>query len=387
MTNISYPLEDLGKEQQILENDFLPLNFEFVRFGIKNKKSMMLRSICYLTISDYRKTNDYEERKYILNRLKNEMIQFLKEKSPYSSKDIFNKLKDKTRKYISENLGVTFHLPENENLIGSYFSFDDDPSKGYPFFSNGAEDLRRDYKPDSNLFALNKFENVSNYMSARINYRYAKNELQDLAKLLEDEKVKCDYVLGKTDDFKTSRGLLEASNPLDITESINSDQNYEYVDEEFNSFCSILRMNICLLRAWSNNVSVENFYYFNPSFPTVLIFIVREGYHGIEGKYTDVRYTPGGITCDGKVKYFLDPKDDELIIFQFLKYDVTGNSKVLEGNYRSFLENKKRGGGEKLENTDLEKISIPEYGRMKELLRDDGNVDEIGKIISDLDLV
>jgi len=380
--NISYPLADLLKEREILTNDFLPEGFEFVRFGIMNRKSMMLRSVCFLTIEEYRKTNDNEEKTYILNRLKQEMIDFLRQESSYSSEYIFSKLKDNVMERIDDlvyNIGeITFHLPENGNLIGSYFSFKQDPKKGYPFFSG---DLRKDYKPNSNLFPLNKFKNTSDYMSARIEYRYNKNELQDLSKLLEQEKVKCDYVLPKTEDFKTYKGILEKLNPLMIIESIEYDQNYEYSYEELNSYCSILRMNICLLRAWSDNVSVENYYYFNPSFPTICIFVVREGHYGLEGHYTDVRYSPGGIVKDNKVKYYLDPKDDELIIFQFLKYEVTNNSKIMESNYKSYL---KKGN---FEVTELEKISIPQYGRLKEILKSNGDSFEIGKIIESLDIV
>jgi hypothetical protein len=156
-------------------------------------------------------------------------------------------------------------------------------------------------------------------------------------------------------------------------------------DEDYNVFCSILKMNICILRAWSDNVSVENYFHYNPSYPTILIFIVREGQHGLDGKYTDVRYTPGGILVDGKVKYYLEPDKDELIIYQLMKYEITSNSKILEGNYISHLENKKR--GEPVKVTELEKIDVPEYGRLKEILRDDGDVDQIGKIIGELDLV
>jgi hypothetical protein len=105
----------------------------------------------------------------------------------------------------------------------------------------------------------------------------------------------------------------------------------------------------------------------------------------LDGKYTDVRYTPGGILVDGKVKYYLEPDKDELIIYQLMKYEITSNSKILEGNYISHLENKKR--GEPVKVTELEKIDVPEYGRLKEILRDDGDVDQIGKIIGELDLV
>lgn len=382
---VSYPLEDLSKDRQTLENDFLPIGYEFVRFGTKNKKSMFLRSICYLTIKDYRKSDDYEERKYILNRVKGEMIQFLKDKSPYTEGQILERLKKETQKNISSQFGVTFHFPESGGIIGSYFSFDDDPGKGYPFFSEKGEELRTQFKPNSNIFAVNKFKVASDYMAARIDYRRAKNELQDLAKLLEQEKLKCDYVLGKTDEFKTFKGVLEKLDPLDIIDIINTEQNFEMLDEDYNIFCSILKVNICILRAWSDNVSVENYFHYNPSYPTILIFVVREGSYGLEGKYTDVRYTPGGILVDGKVKYFLEPDKDELIIYQLMKYDITSNSKILEGNYISFLEHKKR--GKPVETTDLEKIDIPEYGRMKQFLIDDGDVDQIGKIIGELELV
>ncbi len=382
---ISYPLEDLSRDRQTIDNDFLPIGYEFVRFGIKNKKSMFLRSVCYLTVKDYRKSDDYEERKYILNRLKAEMVQFLKDESPYTSRQVFDRLKKETEKNISSQSKVTFYFPESGGIIGSYFSFDTQPDKGYPFFSENGEKFRTQFKPNSNIFAVNKFKITSDYMAARIDYRRAKNELQDLAKLLEQEKVKCDYVLGKTDEFKTFRGVLEKLNPLDIIEIINTEQNFEMIDEDYNVLCSILKMNICLLRAWSDNVSVENYFHYNPSYPTILIFIVREGSHGIEGKYTDVRYTPGGILVDGKVKYFLEPGKDELIIYQLMKYDITSNSKILEGNYISHLEHKKRGGV--IETTELEKIDVPEYGRLKEILKDDGDIEQIGKIIGELELV
>lgn len=383
--NISYPLEDLTSTRQILTNDFLPIGFEFVRFGIKSKKTMFLRSVCYLTIDDYRKSDDHEEKKYILNRLKGEMIQYLKDESPYTSTQIFERLKKETEQNISSQYKVTFYLPENREVIGSYFSFDTDPGKGYPFFSENGERLRSEFKSNSNIFTLNKFKATSDYMTARIDYRHAKNQLHDLAKLLEQEKIKCDYVLSKADEFKTFAGVLEKLNPLDIIEIINADQNFEMIDDDFYIFCSILKMNICILRAWSDNVSVENYFNYEPSYPTILIFIVREGSYGLDGKYTDTKYNPGGILVDDKVKYFLDPDKDELIIYQLMKYDTTSNSKILEGNYISFLENKKR--GKVIETTKLEKIDVPEYGRLKEILKDEGDVDQIGKIISELVLI
>ena len=206
--NISYPLGDLSETRQILQNDFLPEGFEFVRFGIRNKRSMMLRSICYLTIQDYRKTENYDERKYILTRLKQEMIDFLKKESSYTNEQVFQNIVKKVEN-MSSQFKVSLHVPDDSGIIGGYFTFEDQPEKGYPFFSDLGEKIRADFKSNSNIFSVNNFDNVSDYLEARINYRYLKNELQGLSVLLEQEKIKCDYVLSKTDEFKTFQNVLQ----------------------------------------------------------------------------------------------------------------------------------------------------------------------------------
>jgi hypothetical protein len=384
--DISYPLDDLLKEKQILVNDFLPEGFEFVRFGLKSKKSMLIGSISYLTIENYRINDSHDERKYIIENLKKEMIDFLKQESSYSSEVIFSKLKDQVFKNVdilsNDVGGINFYLPENGNLIGSYFSFNSEPKKGYPFFSGLGEELRQDFHPNSNIF---NFKNTSDYMSNRIQYRYVKNELMNLSKLLEKEKVSCDYVLGKVDSFKIYKKNFQNSSPLLLLEIIKNKQNYDYTDSDFLSFCRILNLNICILRAWSDNVSVENFYYINPSFVTICIFVVKEGQYGIDGKFTDTKYLPGALIYKSgskqKIKYYLDPKEDELIIFQLSRYMLTNNSSILESNYSSYLSKEKFGKSE------IEKINIPQYGNLEEILKDNGNIDEIGKIIEDLNLV
>jgi predicted DNA-binding protein len=386
-----YPLDNPDREKEKLENNWLPEGYDFVRFKIRDRDSMFLRSVAFSTISDYRSG---EDENYILTRLKKEMIDFLKDDSPYTQKGISKKIKEELEKDLKNlpDLGlsdeekeelkklkeedVEIHIPESGNILGSYFSLG--TSKGYPFFK---EEEIRDYPPNSNLFALNNFKYITNYMIRRIRYREIKNELQELAILLEEDKLKCEYALGKGEDFKIARKNLEEHRVLEIIDLIKNQKNEKLTQNEGLSFSSILRMNICLLRAWKENVSLEEYFYFDESFPTLLVFYTKEGYVGPEGTYTDVKYFPGAITYRGRIKYFLDPKQDELLIYQLLKYDLTDNARILESNYQHFLEK----GDQEI--SELEEIEVPEYGKLREILKDDGDIDEIGKIISSMNLV
>lgn len=371
---MSYPLPEIKKEREILDNDFLPNNYDFIRFGLKSKQNMFIQCLCFLTIREYRKTKSEEEKLYMIKSLKNQMINFIKQESKFSVDEVSRKLIQKTKSSLTERTKTEIHLPDNKSIIGSYFSFQEYPGKGYPFFTN-----LEDIKPNSNLFVLNDYNNVSNFMTARVEYRYEKNKLLDIEKLLTEEKVNCEYALSKTETYKGLKGNMERLNPINLIDTISNNKNFEYDDEEFKSFCSILKFNICILRAWSDNVSVENYYYPDPSFPTLCIFEVREGKYGISGDYTETKYNPGGIVYKEKVKYYLDSEEDELLIFQLLKYNSTDNSKILEGNYRAYLMGNKN-------ITQMDKIDIPEYGKLKNILSNEGDLDQIDQIVKDLDL-
>ena len=407
---VPYPLGDVvrSKSKEILQNDWLPEGYEFIRFRLPEKNSMFLRSVSYGTVEEYRKAEKEDKKDYLLKRLKKEMLDFLEDESTYTPREISEKLKNITLKKLTEGEisyvneedrrekieqldweGLKIYIPNNGSILGSVFSFSTLREKeAYPFF--GAE-IRKEYKPTSNLFDLSNFDYISEYMVYRIIYRLAKNELQGIAKELEDDKLRCEYALSEAAKLKIYRKNMESIAPDSVVETIQTRNNYTYRDFELRNFSSILRMNICLLKAWSDNVSVHRYIYTDESFPTLLIFIVSEGYYGLEGIYTDVKYLPGGITYKSgekeRVKYYLEPKEDELLIYQLLKYDVTNNARIMEMNYGVYLDQRKSNTSTLTSMlTDLEEISIPEYGALEKILEEKGNVDEIGKLIDDLEL-
>ncbi len=360
---------------------------------------MFMRSVSYLTIEDYRKSESGDARDFILQKLKKEMVEFLEEESQLTEKKISKGLEKKTIDKLTENIhqlpgsdekldrdNVRIHIPKSGNVLGSVFTIGDS-NKGYPFFAGSlGEVLRKKFKSTSNIFSLSDYDFVSEYMLYRITYRIAKNELIQIADELEDDKMKCDYALSEADKLKTYRRVMENAEPITIIDTIETKNNYTYREYELRNFCSILRMNICLLKGWSDNVSVHRYYHVQETFPTILIFIINEGYVGQEGIYTDVKYLPGAVTFKGRVKYYLDPEKDEMIIYQLLKYDVTNNARIMEMNYESYLENLKRGTLTQTEITELEDISVPEYGDLEKLLSDKSDGDQITDIIDGLEL-
>lgn len=352
---------------------------------------MLIRSIAYLTVEEFRGT---DEKDFVVTRLKDGMIDFLQEVSPFSAKEISSSLITRTfeklnhdREGVVDEMGIKIVLPDDNNIVNGVFLFEKrDEKKAYPIFPVSFRNGK--YTSTSNILALNRYETMSEYIFARIVYRMGKNDLLELADELEDEKIKCDYALGMTEEFRVWKRHLDDLDPKMILDIIQTDENYAYNDNEMNIFCSILQLNICLLRAWSDNVSIEKYYNFKESYPTICIFVVREGYYGPDGVYSDTKYYPGAITYDGKMKYYLDSDKDEMIIYQFLRYSVTNNSNIMIANYNLYLENLRKGTVEntKTQITQLEDIDIPEYGKLEEILRDRGNVDEIGKIIAQLPL-
>lgn len=400
---ISYPLGGVREKREILQNNWLPEGYEFVRFGLKSRKSMLLSSVSYTTIEEFRQDDNIEEREYLVKKLKTSMIEFLKEKSSYTSEQISEKLislvksrLEKEKPGIIDEEKIDIILPEDKNILNSVFSLRGE-KKGYPFFSRSLIEKVIPFPPfdektfsskggNYRLLVINKFKFISEYMYARIIYRIGKNDLQKLSLELEDEKIKCEYAINMTEEFKIWKKYLENIEPATVFDLIKTDDNYRYNDDEMNIFCSILELNICLLRAWSDNVSVERYYNYNENYPTICIFVVKEGYYGPTGDYSDTKYYPGGIVENNKVRYYLDPDKDEMIIYQFLRYTVTDNSNIMQVNYNIYLENIKKGTFEHT-TTELETISVPEYGKLDHILKERGDVDEIGKIIRNLDLV
>jgi len=382
---ISYPLGGVRDKFETVENNWLPEGYEFVRYGLRSKKAMLIRSIAYLTVEDFRKSDDNDT---VVTQLKDSMIDFLKEKSPFSAKEISANLIKRTfeklehdKEGIVEDMSIKIIHPDDDNIVNGVFTFDG--KKAYPLFPSL---FRSDgYTSVSNILPLNKYETMSEYMFARIVYRMGKNDLLTLADELEDEKIRCDYAIGMAEEFKVWKRHLEDLDPKMIIDIIQTNENYAYNDDEMNIFCSLLQLNICLIRAWSDNVSVEKYYNFKENYPTICVFVVREGYYGPDGVYSDTKYYPGGISHDGKIKYYLDPDKDEMIIYQFLRYSVTNNSNIMVVNYNLYLENLRKGT---IENTmtQLEEIDIPEYGKLEQILNERGNIDEIGKIIASLPL-
>lgn len=391
---VSYPLGGVRDKREMLENNWLPEGYEFVRFGLRSKKSMLIRSVAYLTVEEFRETDGKDGKDFVVERLKDGMMDFLKEDSPFSAKEISSTLITRTleklehdREGVVDEMGIKIILPDNDNIINGVFVFEkNDEKRAYPLFPSSFREEK--YTSTSNILPLNKYETMSEYMFARIVYRMGKNDLLELASELEDEKIKCDYALGMTEEFRVWKRHLEDLDPKMIFDIIQTDENYTYNDDEMNIFCSMLQLNICLVRAWSDNVSIEKYYNFKENYPTICIFVVREGYYGPDGVYSDTKYYPGGITYGGKIKYYLDPDKDEMIIYQFLRYSVSNNSNIMIANYNLYLENLRKGTNEntKTQITQLEDIDIPEYGKLEEILRDRGNVDDIGKIIAGLPL-
>jgi len=384
--SIIYPLST-PREKEILNVDWFPESYSLVRFPLSSKKSMFLRCIAFSTIEDFRKKSS--DQNFLLESLKKEMIDFLKEKGKYSQSEVSQKLKKEVISRLNQKIEISLdeeemkkfdelrekrgeveiHIPESGNIFGSSFSFGE---KHYPFFSNSPKEFG--YQPDSNLFLLDEFKYIGDYMTRRIIYREVKNELQKTALQLEAEKVNCDYALDKAEDYKFVKNHLSLHNPYRIEKLIKTNENEKLSEIEGMSFSSILRMNICLLRAWSETVSVEKYFYLDENFPTLLIFYIPEGYVGAGSTYSDVKYFPGALYMKDRIRYYLDPVKDELIIFQLLRYDITNNSKILESNYLNQRKDEKT------------EIEVPEYGNLREILSDEGDVDEIGKIISSLRL-
>jgi hypothetical protein len=384
---VSYPLGDLEKKQQILTNDWLPEGYEFVRFGIQSKRYMFLRSLAYNTVEEYRESEN-DEKDIIVKSVAKQITDYFSSESKLSQKEISKNIVE----YILNDIGkesvekekLKIHIPESGNILGTVFSLGS--NHAYPFFYGElAENLRKKYTPRSKLFTVNGYENIKDYMYARIFYRSGKNELQKIEEMIRDGKTTCEYALSKTEEFKILKRRMLKSYPDEIVKLINDDSNFEYDDEEMQVITDVLRTNICILRAWSDNVSVEKYYIKNETYPTLLFFLIKEGYYGPDGSYTSNRYLPGSILVNGRLKYILKSGKDDLIIYQLMKYDITTNSSILESNYSRYIENQRKGIAT-TKTTELEEIDIPEYGRLQQLIQDDGDVDEISKIIGELDI-
>ena len=374
-----YPRGDQKSKKETIPNSFLPEGYDFIRFGMREKKSMFLRSILYSTLEKYRKDEKESTRDSLLSRFRDDIEMFLKKKSPFDGEKITKECKKMAlKKYEKENpkspeVYIEFLKPGD--IKTGVITFD--KKNAYPIFNDTDS-----YKPDSNIFVLNNFKFTSEYIYKRITEKKMRLEVENILPDLEKNDVKCDFALSLLKEYQTIREEARIKSPLNFKKTISSTNNSFLSDSALENYSSILNLNICFVRAWESEVSVEKFIYFSEFFPTIIVFVIREGYYGKMKNYTATKFLPGGITHEGKVKFVLDPEEDEILIFQLLNYDVSNNASILQQNYNLFLSE----GG--MENTkELESIETPKYGDLKRKLGIHREGKDIKSIIKSIPMV
>ena len=214
-------------------------------------------------------------------------------------------------------------------------------------------------------------------------------ELENINISQDERKNLCDKSKEIIDQFNNFR--INSESPSEILEKI---KNPTCIAGEIliTIFSKMLKINIVILSAWSDNVSVEKIYNYSDDSPYIFLFLTKPGPIGLKGTHNYGHFEAGAIMDEkGDLLNIIYPGKNEDIIYILKNYSKTNNLMILRNNYNKYLEMNKNKITEEEYNKskqNLEKVTLyPSENALDEILIDsiDDNRD-IKDILDNLEL-
>ena len=384
MEEISYPLKNLNNEKEILKENWLPEGYSFVRFKTEEDNSCFLHGVLFDVSNKYRNSTSDEEKYELVEEFKDHLVEYLTYESEYTIEETGKKI----YRNISKNIKTIF--PESYNIFGAVFKL----KKGdnlYPIFSQKTKEV---FLPNSRIFTFNSI--IDKNIRGRYNKFLYKNEILESTKKLEniditqeEHKNICEESKINIDNFNIFKNNLQ--DPAKIIQDIKK-PTCILDDFKINIYSELLKINIFILKGWSDNVSVEKIFEHSDSYPYAILFLTGPGPVGSEGSHSYGHFEAGAVIDEeDNIIHILHPEKNEDLIYILKNYKNTDNSLILNNNYAKYLEMKRNKISEeefKKSKRNLDKIDLlPTKDALDKILEDsvEHNKD-IKDILDHLDL-
>ena len=361
MEEISYPLGNLNSHKQVLKEDWLPEGYNIIRVKTEENNSCLYHAILYDVSEKYRNETNDETLSENVEKFKDQILDYLKYESDYSITEVGKKISSNFDQFIKNHINIIF--PKNYNIFGAIFnSKKDNNNKSYPLFSRKTQKF---FLPNSKIFMFDKLNN--NYITSRYIKIISNEKIENLIIELEKEdtveeerKELCRLSKEAIENFNSDRENYYQ--PCKVVEMIKNPSciSDDYI---FDILTNVMKINIVILRAWSDNVSVEKIYKYSDISPYILLFMIKPGLVGIHGFYNYGHFESGGIINEkGELSFVLYPDTNEDLIYLLEEYVNSGNNIILNNNYNKYLDFKNR----KIEEQEF-KDSINKLGKLSDL--------------------